>query len=75
MGKIIYRIIPQPNSTFNVEIFRPGKGGYGASGFQSEAAAEAWINEKKKTAKADKADDVWERISHDASFINGRQQT
>jgi len=75
MAKIVYRIIPQPNSTFTVEVFGPGEKRYGAAGFASEADAEAWVIEKKKTAEAEKAKDVWERIAHDISPINGRQKT
>jgi len=72
MGKTVYRIILQPNSTFTAEIFEPGGRHYGASGFTSEAEAEAWINEKKKIAKVD---EEWERIAFDVSPINGRQKT
>ena len=64
MAKTVYRIIPQENSTFTVEIYRPGESNYGASGFASEADAEAWINEKKKIAKADEEwEDVYKRQS------------
>jgi hypothetical protein len=72
MEKTVYRIIPQANSTFTVEVFGPGEKRYGAAGFASEADAEAWVNEKKKAAKADER---WERIAANASFINGRQKT
>jgi hypothetical protein len=72
VGKTVYRIIPKPNSTFTVEIFGSGEKHYGASGFASEADAEAWINEKKKAAKAD---EQWERIADNISPINGRQKT
>jgi hypothetical protein len=75
MAKSVYRIILQPNSTFTVEIFEPEGRHYGASGFTSVAEAEAWVKEKKEIAKADKADEVWERIASDVSSINGRQKT
>jgi hypothetical protein len=75
MAKTVYRIILQPNSTFTVKIFEPGSRHYGASGFTSVAEAEAWVKKKKEIAKADKADEVWERIAFDISPINGRQKT
>jgi hypothetical protein len=71
MGKIRYRIIPQPNLTFTVEIFGTGNSIYGAAGFTNVADAEAWINEKKRAAKAD---EMWERSSESVR-INGRLRT
>ena len=71
MGKIRYRIIPQPNLTFTVEIFGTGNRNYGAAGFANMADAETWINEKKRAAKAD---EKWECISEGVR-INGRLRT
>jgi hypothetical protein len=58
MGVTIYRITPQADSTFTVEIIGPGSRHRGASGFKSEAEAEAWVSEKKRMAPAD---EEWER--------------
>ena len=66
MGTATYRIVPQPNLTFSVEIFGPGEKHYGAHGFTSAAYAEAWINEKKRAAKADQK---WERVASNISPV------
>jgi hypothetical protein len=58
MGVTIYCITRQADSTFTVEIIGPGPLHRGASGFTTEAEAEAWVSEKKRMAPAD---EEWER--------------
>jgi hypothetical protein len=52
MAETIYRILPQSDSTFAIEIIEPGsvRGSVrrGAFGFENEAHAEAWIVEEKR---------------------------
>jgi hypothetical protein len=69
MSQITYRIILQPNSTFAVEIFELDRKRGGAAGFTTKAAAQAWLNEKKRSAKADEKSERLEIISY------GRQKT
>jgi hypothetical protein len=64
MSKISYRIVLQPNSTFAVEIFGPDRRRSGAAGFTTEAAAQAWVNEKKRLAKADEKSESLDTISY-----------
>jgi hypothetical protein len=72
MGTVIYRIVPQSKSSFGVEIFGPGDRHYGAYGFMTEAAAQAWVNEKRRAAKADQK---WEQIPFNISPVDGRIKT
>jgi hypothetical protein len=53
MSETAYHIIPQPNSTYDVEVATPNSVSRrsirrGPSGFKSEAAAEAWIAKHKR---------------------------
>jgi hypothetical protein len=54
MAETIYRILPQSDSTFAVEIIEPGsvRGSVrrGAFGFESQSEVEAWIAEEKRHA-------------------------
>jgi hypothetical protein len=49
MAEIVYKITSGLNLTFSVEVLDPGAP-YGASGFGSEADAEAWVATKKRRA-------------------------
>ena len=54
--KISYRIIPQDDRTYSVEIREGGGTPYLVSGFKSEAEAQIWAAER-----AGKSMDQWER--------------
>jgi hypothetical protein len=48
MDEPLYRVVPRPDSTYAVEIRYAGGALEGATGFRTEAEAEAWIAEKKR---------------------------
>ena len=59
---IAYRVVPHSDSTYAVVVTPPGGQALeGASGFRSEAEAQAWIAEKKRLWALQRARDDKER--------------
>jgi hypothetical protein len=54
--KIRYRIIPQDDSTYSIEVTEGASDPYMVPGFKSEAEAETWAADR-----AGKSMDHWER--------------
>ncbi len=52
MTETTYRIIPQANNSYGVEVARPGVLPQRAAGFASEAEANAWIAQDKRLRDA-----------------------
>ncbi len=50
-----YRVIPLPDGTFNVEVGIPDRYPTTVSNFADEAAAEAWIAQKKTRVESETA--------------------
>jgi hypothetical protein len=50
-----YRVVQRSDSTYAVEIRYAGGALEGASGFRTEAEAQAWIAEKKRRSGLNKA--------------------
>jgi hypothetical protein len=52
MAKTNYRVIPQKDMSYGVELTEPSRGLRTVTGFQTEAKAEAWIAEQKQLEDA-----------------------
>jgi len=59
MAKILFRILPQGDGDYAVEITEPDVPAYTITGFKSEAEAEAWVADRQFAAKDA---DRWERL-------------
>jgi hypothetical protein len=56
-----YRVIPLPNGSFGVEVTIPNTYPTTVSPFVTEAAAEAWIVQKKQRVEAEGVAQKWFR--------------
>jgi hypothetical protein len=59
MAKILFRILPQGEDDYAVEVTEPGDPAYTVTGFRSEAEAEAWVADRQFSAKGA---DRWVRL-------------
>jgi hypothetical protein len=59
MAKIFFRILPQEDSAYAVEVTEPGDPAYMVGGFQTEGDAEAWVADRQF---ASKGADRWQRL-------------
>ena len=59
MAKILFRILPQGEGDYAVEVTEPGDPAYTVTGFKSEEEAEAWVADRQFSAKGA---DRWERL-------------
>ena len=59
MAKILFRILPQGDGDYVLEVTEPGVPAYTIAGFKSEAEAEAWVADRQFSAKGA---DRWERL-------------
>ena len=59
MAKISFRILPQGEEDYAVEVTQPGDPAYTVTGFRSEADAEAWVADRQFSAKGA---DRWVRL-------------
>lgn len=58
-----YRVVPRPDGTFGVEVSIPDTYPTTVSSFDSEAAAEAWIEKNKERVRTESAAGGWFRKS------------
>ena len=59
MAKISFRILPQGEGDYAVEVTEPGDPAYTVTGFKSEAEAEAWVADRQFSGKVA---DQWVRL-------------
>ena len=59
MAKILFRILPQGEGDYAVEVTEPGDPAYTVTGFKSEAEAEAWVADRQFSGKVA---DQWVRL-------------
>ena len=59
MAKISFRILPQGEEDYAVEVTEPGDPAYTVTGFRSEAEAEAWVADRQFSGKVA---DQWVRL-------------
>ena len=51
MAKILYRIVPEGNNSYAVEVTDRGRLQHFESGFQTEAEAEAWMDAQENATR------------------------
>ena len=59
VAKISFRILPQGEGDYAVEVTEPGDPAYTVTGFRSEADAEAWVADRQFSGKVA---DQWVRL-------------